>query len=283
MESAAAQLDFERAAAIRDTLILLQEAVQKRVRAAASPAMRREDAREGVTELGESLDLGTRPRVIEAYDVSSISGTYAVASMVCAVDGVPQRNRYRRFRIRTVDGVDDPAMLAEAVRRRFTRLQAEGRDLPDLVLADGGITQVRAARRALADLGLDGVPVAGLAKRFEEIYREELGGVVRLPRGSAALRVVQRIRDEAHRFALDYHRSLRQKRIRESELDSIPGVGPKRKAQLLRHFGSYRRLAKASEEELRALPGLGPRLAAEICQQLRQQVPPASVQVETRT
>jgi len=269
MAAASAGMDFERAAALRDTLLLLRAAVREKARMAATPDMKRRDAEAGVRELRRLLELGRVPRVIEGYDVSNISGTYAVGSLVCFVDGMPQRNRYRHFRIRTIDGIDDPGMMAEIIRRRFARLKQEGGTLPDLVLVDGGITQLRATRAALEDVGLDSVPVAGLAKRFEEIYRDEAAPPLRLPRNSRALRVLQRLRDEAHRFALTYHRRLRRRRIQESVLDELPGVGRKRKQQLLEHFGSVRRLAKASTEQMTELPGIGERLAKTISQALR--------------
>jgi excinuclease ABC subunit C len=177
------------------------------------------------------------------------------------VDGVPQRNRYRRFRIRSEEGLDDAAGMAEVIRRRFRRLREENSALPDLLLVDGGVTQVGAARRELRGLGLSDVAVAGLAKRFEEIHGAKGAPVIRLPRGSQALQVLQRLRDEAHRFALTYHRRLRGRRIRESVLDGVPGIGAKRKRQLLDHFGSVYRLARAEEAEIAAVPGIGPATA----------------------
>ncbi len=218
----------------------------------------------GVRELRDLLELPELPTVIEGFDISNISGTHAVASMVAAVDGMPQRNRYRRFRIKTVEGIDDPAMMAEAVRRRYKRLQAEGGSLPGLVLVDGGITQLRAARGALQELGLERLPTAGLAKRFEEIYWKDGEPPLVLPRNSEALKILQRLRDEAHRFALTYHRRLRSRRIRESVLDDIPGVGAARKQELLQHFGSIYRLGRASLADIEGVKGVGPGLARQI-------------------
>lgn len=290
MRQAAEAQDYERAAALRDLLDLLRTALKQRTRIAKTPEMKTEEARAGCEELRTILDLARIPRVIEAYDVSNISGTHAVASMVCAVDGMPHRNRYRHFRIKTVEGSDDPAMMAEVIRRRFARLIHEtqlcrppppessaqakpGPDtsgpaphaLPDLVLVDGGITQVRAARAELAKLGLAHLAVAGLAKEHEEIHQDTGKGsrprVTRLELNSRALRVLTTIRDEAHRFALTYHRNLRQKRIRESVLDDIPGLGKKRKELLLKHFGSLQRLKRATVEEIGAVPGFGKRSA----------------------
>ena len=289
MEKEAAAKRFEKAAALRDTLLLLRRAVKERALGTRSLALKAADAAAGVAELQRVLALPLLPRVIEAYDISNIAGTLAVGSMVCAVDGVPQKNRYRRFRIRTVTGSDDPAMMAEMIHRRYARLVADHSARPDLVLVDGGLTQLRAARRALDALGLCELPVAGLAKQFEEIYYEGRPApadspvaitpsdssavippptaplakepILRLPPGSRALQVLQRLRDEAHRFALDYHHRLRLQRIRESQLDDVAGIGEKRKEVLLRHFGSVARLRRARAAEIAAAPGIGPQMA----------------------
>ncbi len=278
MRQAAEARNFEKAAALRDTLFLLQEAVKRRIRGKKSLALNREEARAGIEELQRVLGLSVLPRVIETYDISNISGTFAVAAMVCAVDGLPQRNRYRLFRIKTVEGIDDPGMMAEAIRRRYTRVLNEGGALPDLLIVDGGITQLRAAREELDRLGLEDLPCVGLAKKFEEIYpmglarkpgRSEYGrrtqpAPIRLPENSAALRVCKQIRDEAHRFALTYHRRLRMKKLRESILDEVPGMGEKKKLQVLSHFGSIARLRRASTEDLQEIPGIGPATAGRI-------------------
>jgi excinuclease ABC subunit C len=264
MEQAAAALEFERAAALRDTLFLLQRAVRQRARVQPTPRMKDEAARQGLDEIGAALGLTAPPRIIECFDVSNISGTHAVASMVCAIDGQPRNNRYRRFRIKTVEGSDDPAMMAEAIRRRYGRLKEEAGEFPDLIIVDGGVTQLRAAREALAGLGLDNLETAGLAKQFEELHRDNGRPPVRLPRDSQGLYVVTRLRDEAHRFAISYHRTLRQQRLRESALDDIEGIGPKRKLELLRHFGSVRRMGKATPAEIAAVAGIGPSLGEQI-------------------
>ncbi len=269
MEAASAKLDFERARVLRDTLFHLTATIKQRAHVGGTPEMEREDGLAGAAELGGILGLGRPAKTIEAYDISNISGTYAVGSMVYAADGVPQRNRYRRYRIRTVRGADDPAMMAEVIRRRFKRLRDEGGAVPDLVLVDGGLSQLNAARRELGKLGFDGVASAGLAKRLEELYFHDDGRPpMQLPLDSRALSVLRRLRDEAHRFALTYHRELRRKRIRESVLDEIPGVGEKRKQALLSHFGSAARLLQATAEQIAEVPGFGLKTARIIRQQL---------------
>jgi excinuclease ABC subunit C len=259
MEAAAEKHRFEEAAALRDMMFLLTRAVKERALVRKTDRMLIDDADTGVSELGRVLGLAKPPRVIECFDISNISGTYAVASMVAAVDGVPVPQRYRRFRIKTVEGSDDPRMMAEAIRRRYGRLKEEQGSMPDLVVVDGGITQLRAACAALAEIGVE-LPVVGLAKQFEEIVRDDRPSL-HLPRGSKELRVITGLRDEAHRFAISYHRQLRAQRIRESALDEIPTIGTKKKELLLKHFGSFERLRKASLEELLAAPGVGPKTA----------------------
>ncbi len=266
MEAAAAGQNFEKAAAIRDSLLMLRRALREKSKGRRDIETADADAKGGLTELQAALNLPSLPRVIECFDISNISGTHSVASMVCAVDGAPQRSRYRRFRIKTVEGSDDPASMAEVVRRRYSRVLAENLPLPDLLLIDGGVTQLGAARRELAALGLEKLPSAGIAKRMEELHtRDDLSEPpVRLPQGSAGIRVVQRLRDEAHRFALTYHRVLRNRKISESLLDEVEGIGEKRKELLLKQFGSVRRLSRVSAEELASVPGVGPMMAAEI-------------------
>jgi excinuclease ABC subunit C len=272
MREAAAQQDYERAAALRDTLLNLERAVRQHARAAPTPRMRQAAAEEGLRALQAALELPGPPHVIEAFDVSNISGTHAVASMVCAVDGLPRNSRYRRFRIRTVTGSDDPAMMAEAVRRRFTDLLEKGAAPPDLVLVDGGITQLRAARAELATLGLATIPTVGLAKRYEEVHLDNGQPPVRLPSDSAALLVLRRLRDEAHRFAITYHRHLRNRHIRNSVLDEVRGVGAARKQRLLAHFGSVRRILNAGPAGIAAVAGIGPALAEEIHARVRERL-----------
>ena len=242
-------------------------------------ARRGEDERQAQTaeELRRRLRLGSAPRTIECVDISTFQGSSTVASVVAFDDGVPATARYRRFRIRTVEGTDDFASMAEVLGRRL-RAGIEADDLPDLLVVDGGRGQLGVALAVLEDLGLDSPEVVGLAKsrarrdaRSVSIERSEervfLPGRVNpvvLPRSSGALFLLQRVRDEAHRFAITYHRTLRQRAARESPLDAVAGVGPERKKLLLRHFGSMAGLRRASVQELAALSGIGETLARSI-------------------
>ena len=265
MEAAAAAQDFEKAASLRDSLLALREMVKRRGHPASAPQIHRMDAAHGIVELARILHLPGPAKVIEGFDISNTFGTLSVASMVCAVDGMPAPNRYRRFRIQTVEGADDPRSIAEAVTRRYRRLRDEQQPFPDLILIDGGITQLRAARAALAGLGLS-IPTVGLAERFETLVTDGIppGPDPILELNSSPLMVLRQLRDEAHRFAITNHRRLRNRLIRESALDDIPGIGPQKKMLLLRTFGSVYRLAKATAAEIAAVPGIGDELAAAI-------------------
>jgi excinuclease ABC subunit C len=270
MEAASGDQRFEEAAALRDLLMHLHQAVKEKAKVRKTPKMKQDEARQGLRELQEQLHLPSEPRVIECFDISNISGTSSVASMVCSVDGVPYPNRYRRFRIKTVEGADDPRSMAEVVRRRYSRLQNGNKPLPGLVMVDGGITQLRAAKAELVGLGLENLPIVGLAKRYEEIvwdYENNDGNLI-LPRHSAGLTVVTRLRDEAHRFAITYHRELRRQRIMESRLDEIPGIGNAKKELLLNYFGSIARLGRATVEEIAKAPGIGTKTAQLIREEL---------------
>jgi excinuclease ABC subunit C len=178
--------------------------------------------------------------------------------------GAPARGLYRKYRVKTVQGSDDFASIQEIVDRRLSRALAEGQPLPDLLLIDGGEGQVAAAKRALEKYDLRSLPMIGLAKREETIVFPDHRAPLQLSRRSEALRLLQRVRNEAHRFAVSYHRALRSNRLRSSVLDGIEGVGPQRKALLLRTFGSPRALARASEAEIAAVPGIGRAMARRI-------------------
>jgi len=224
-----------------------------------------------VEALQRDLHLPRPPRRIEAFDVSNIMGTDAVASMVSFVDGRPRKSEYRRFKIRTVEGIDDFAMMAEAVERRYRRLLEEGKPLPDLILVDGGKGQLSSALEALRKLQITDQPVIALAKRLDEVYLPGCPAPQNIPHSSPALRLLQRIRDESHRFAVEYHRTLRRKRTLASELDEIKGIGEGRRQLLLKHFGSLDRLRKASLEELQKVPGLPKNLARAIWEHFHQE------------
>jgi excinuclease ABC subunit C len=216
-----------------------------------------------VRALEELLALDRPPERIEAVDISQLFGGQAVGSLIAFQNGQRRKSHYRRFRIRSAKGINDVGMIEEVVRRRFKRLRDEDGDFPDLLLVDGGIGQLNAARRAMDSLGVRDVHLAALAKRLDELYLE--GGIrLMLPRRSPALKLLQRIRDEAHRFAITYHRSLRAKEGKASFLDTLPGVGEKRKLALIGYFGSLKRLLSASPEEIAKTPGIGPGLSLKI-------------------
>jgi excinuclease ABC subunit C len=240
-----------------------------------------------LNEIQDALGLEVAPLRIECYDVSNLQGTHVVASMVVFEDGLARKSEYRRFSIRGTGGEGDVASVHEVITRRFRRYLEERETTgeldvlgdpaagtadpgsrqrkfaypPNLVVIDGGPAQVAAAVSALAALGIDDVAVCGLAKRLEEVWLPGEDTPVILPRTSEGLYLLQRVRDEAHRFAITYHRAKRSKALAVSELDSVPGLGPARRATLLRHFGSVRRIAAATPAELAQLPGIGPNLA----------------------
>ena len=223
-------------------------------------------------ELSEALGLGGLPTRIECYDISNTGGALSVGSMVVFEEGRPRTGEYRRFRIKTVSGSNDYASHQEVLRRRFVRAKSgeEGSEeelrwrLPDLVVIDGGKGQLSASREVLDGLGYEDLAVVGLAKEREEIFLTGRDEPVLLPSTSPALYLMQRLRDEAHRFAITYHRSLRAKAATRSAFDDLPGVGPKRRAALLRVFGSARRVREAPLEQIAAVPGIGEALAARI-------------------
>jgi len=302
MQKAAAAQDYEKAASIRDALADLKRTTQKTTKYWRTPhtlpvAM---DPEKDLADLAAALGLSAPLRRIEGFDISNISGTFAVASMVSFRNGKPDRANYRRFKMKTVAGQDDFACMAETIRRRYARVLREAgrpiekddeadkpiveelrtlmerprespaeanppmRALPDLILIDGGKGQLNAACAELAKLGLAQVPVIGLAKEFEEIYRPGESEPLRLSHDSGALKLLQRVRDESHRVANSYNAQLRIKRISESLLDEFPGIGDQRKAALLKKFGSVHRLRLASVEEIAAVPGFGGKAAAEL-------------------
>ncbi len=224
-------------------------------------------AREALAELAEVLGLPEAPHRMECYDISTLQGEDSVGSMVVFEDGLPAKDQYRRFKIRYHTGApDDYAMMREMLERRLGAALMKSRKfaaLPDLMIIDGGKGQLAVARQAMDDLGLH-TPVIGLAKRYEEIFLPEHEHPLQLPRHARALHLLQCIRDEAHRFALKYHTTLRNRRVKESLLDDFPGIGPARKTALLRHFGSVDKLRKATAEEIAAVKGFSRPLAEKI-------------------
>jgi excinuclease ABC subunit C len=299
MRKAAQAQEFERAAELRDLLSDLRRTTKKMSRFERVPYSLPQaiEPSKDLAELAQALGLPAPPQRIEGFDISNISGTFKVASLVSFHHGRPDRANYRRFKIKTVEGQDDFASVAEVVRRRYARVLREaglpsptpeasssesqvaspaaeiGRPqatersapaLPDLILIDGGKGQVGAARRELEKLGLGRIPLIGLAKEFEEIYRPGDNKPLRLSHASGALKLLQRVRDESHRLANTYNAALRLRRISESILDEFPNIGERRKAALLKRFGSVQRIRRASAEQIAAVPGFGGKAAAEL-------------------
>jgi excinuclease ABC subunit C len=290
MEKAAENLEFERAATLRDILQNLEKTLSptrqfSRGRGVPTTVRPTED----LAELGEELHLAGPPRVMECFDISNVSSNHIVASMVRFTNGLPDNQNYRRYRIRTVEGQDDFASMAEVIRRRYSRimmenaaanpdlqlsqedpveaqrrLAKEGRAkivLPDLVIVDGGKGQLGMAVRELRALGLHDLPVVGLAKQHEEVFIPGRSESIRIPHDRGALKLLQRIRDEAHRFANGYNALLYRRRMRESLLDECPGMSPAKKQKLLEKFGSVSRLKEATAEEIAKLPGISEKSA----------------------
>lgn len=271
MKKAAAALNFEKAAQLRDALADLRRTTQKTQKFERIPytlpvAI---DSTRDLLELATALQLPAPPERIEGFDISNISGTYAVASMVSFRNGRPDRSNYRRFKIKTVTGQDDFASMAETIRRRYSRVLKEADPsspvpLPDLILIDGGKGQLNAACAELARLNLSRIPIIGLAKEFEEIYQPGQSDPLRLSHDTGALKLLQRVRDESHRFANTYNAQLRLKKISESLLDEFPGIGENRKAALLKRFGSVQRLRLATVDQIAEVSGFGGKAAAEL-------------------
>ncbi|HSY74323.1 MAG TPA: UvrB/UvrC motif-containing protein, partial [Dongiaceae bacterium] len=311
MKKAAKNQDFEKAASLRDLVRDLKDTWKKTEKFTRIPYSLPGNIQpqNDLVELAKVLDLPAPPLRIEGFDISNISGTFAVASLVSFKNGRPDRANYRRFKIKTVEGQDDFASMAEVVRRRYTRLLSEGKigatqktkndddghavpdelqklvdetsrkvrrripvrnsemqisNLPDLILIDGGKGQLSAACAELKKLGLEKIPVIGLAKEFEEIYLPGKSEPLRLGLDHPAVKLLQRIRDESHRVANSYNAQLRLKRISESVLDEFPGIGDRRKSALLKKFGSVRRLQLATVEQISAVPGFGGKAAEEL-------------------
>jgi excinuclease ABC subunit C len=266
-------------------------------------------------EIQDALELPTAPLRIECYDISNLQGTEVVGSMVVFEDGLPRKSEYRRFIIRQVEGQNDVAAIHEVITRRFRRLiddrvamtkqaahglpDGDGADegpllvdpttgaprkfayAPSLVVVDGGPPQVAAAAKALHELGIDDIALCGLAKRLEEVWLPDIEEPVILPRTSEGLYLLQRLRDEAHRFAITHHRARRSKSMVESLLDQVPGLGDVRRKALISYFGSLKKLRAATVEEIAAVPGFGPKTALAIKQALQQAPQPEAIDMAT--
>ncbi|MBX9743269.1 MAG: excinuclease ABC subunit UvrC [Chthoniobacterales bacterium] len=290
MQRAAERLDFEKAASLRNLLTSLQATTEPTRRFTRKSLPNSIDPQADLIELQQLLQLPREPRVMECFDISNISNTHIVASMVQFRNGLPEKKNYRRYRITTTKTQDDFTSMAEVVRRRYRRILTEAQEkidqtnegsqesipeflhrcysalgkrspLPDLIIVDGGKGQLSCACRELQILSLSGIPIIGLAKEFEEIYRPGEAAPIRLHKNTGALRLLQRIRDEAHRIANGYHELLLRRRISESALDDVPGISSAKKKFLLKTFGSVRRLRQSSLEEIAAAKGIGFKLA----------------------
>jgi excinuclease ABC subunit C len=299
MKRAAEKLEFEKAVELRNMLDDLRRTTRPARRFTRGSLPTAMDPKADLQALADALLLPDAPTVMECFDISNISTTHIVASMVSFRNGVPDKSNYRRYRIRTVEGQDDFASMAEVVRRRYSRVLLENRTaapelaefsqeavdeavvriqhptadrfvrLPNLIIVDGGKGQLNSACKELQRLGLQNVPIIGLAKEFEEVYRPGRPMPLQLPDDSGALQILQRIRDEAHRFANGYHQLLMKKRIAESILDDCPGISENRKQALLKRFGSVERLRKASVAEIEQVDGISAKLAEVIFQFLQ--------------
>jgi len=299
MQQASEKLQFEKAARLRDIIDNLEKTLSPTrsfVRSGGAVPSTVKPS-EDLAELREALSLPDQLNIMECFDISNVSSNHIVASMVRFVNGSPENKSYRRYRIKTVQGQDDFASMAEVVRRRYSRillensisdlegsqeqplealrrLAREGKSpllIPDLVIVDGGKGQLSMAVRELQRLGLHDLPVIGLAKQREEIFRPGISEPLLLSHDSGALKLMQRMRDEAHRFANNYNELLLRRRVRESLLDDCPAISEKRKEALLRRFGSVKRIRNADAKELESVPGVGKKSAQEIHLWLQQQ------------
>ena len=263
MNAAAQKLEFEQAARLRDIVFALEKTLLRTRKFQRDPL--KPVAPAAVLEqLRNSLGLATVPKHLECFDISHISGTFVVASLVHFRGGNPDRSQYRRYRIRGFIGNDDFRAMQEVVGRRYRRLSDEGKRFPDLVVIDGGKGQLGAALRAFFEHDLEPPPIIGLAKREETVVFPDERPPLRLDRQHEGLKLLQRIRDEAHRFANAFNAELRSRRIRETILDDFEGLGPVRRRALFERFKSLRRLKKASESQLQEVEGIGPKLACRL-------------------
>ena len=263
MQERSAKQEYEKAAELRDVMLALERTLA-RTRKFTRDLTQLRPRDEALRALQEALGLESPPAHMECFDISHISGTFVVASMVRFTDGRPDKDNYRRFSIKSFIGNDDFRAMEEVVARRYRRLIAEKKQFPDLVVIDGGRGQVGAALKAF--VGLDCMPPAiiGLAKKAETIIFPDARAPLNLPLNHPGLNLLQRLRDEAHRFANTYNADLRSRKIKESVLDDFPGLGAKRRAALLAHFGTIEKLRAATAEQIAEAPGFGGKLAGEL-------------------
>ncbi len=270
MNRRAEALEFERAAELRDLTTALAKTIGKARRFSRKwPKEEQEEGGHALVALKDSLGLKKEPTVIECFDISHVSGTFVVASMVRFVEGRADRSSYRRFKVLGGMGNDDFRSMEEVVGRRYGRLRDEGKPFPDLVVVDGGIGQVGAALKAFYALNIELPALIGLAKREETIVFPDQRGELLLPARDYGLRLLQRIRDEAHRFANQFNADLRSKKIRESILDEFSGLGKVKRAALMEHFGSLEKLKKATVAEMTKVDGIGQKLASRLAEFLK--------------
>src|SRR5688572_7467678 len=264
MTAAAEKHEFEKAAELRDVVFALEQTLRKTRRFERHDPTRPHGDEEALQALQRALQLPNPLHTMECFDISHISGTFVVASMVHFADGRPDKNNYRRFQIKSFIGNDDFRAMEEVVGRRYRRLALENKPFPDLIVIDGGRGQIGAALKSFYALDLVPPALIGLAKKHETIIFPDEREPLNLPLNSPALHLLQRLRDEAHRFANTYNADLRSKKIRESVLDDFPGLGVVRRAALMERFGDIDKLRRASAADLSEIAGFGPRIAAEL-------------------
>lgn len=263
--------DYESAAEIRDLINELNKTAKEKINNKKTLNIIKNDLIDGLNEIKEILNLPNIPNIIECFDISNISGRSSVGSMVVAKKGIPSPKYYKRFKIKTIEGIDDPASIGEVIRRRYIRVKKHNLNFPNLIIVDGGITQLRAASAELKKLNLHFLPIIGLAKKYEEIIwdLENKESSIILDKNSNGLKILKHLRDESHRFAITYHRSIRNKETLQSTLDFIPSIGSHKKEKLLSHFGSLKKIENASISSLTNVEGIGLITAKLIFNELR--------------
>lgn len=264
MQIASQKREYEKAAELRDLIFAIKKTLEPHRKIFSKPTIKAPINESPIIALKKAIQLTHTPHDIECFDISHISGTFVVASMVHFTNGLPDKAKYRRYKIRTFIGNDDYRAMQEVVSRRYLRLKGEGSPLPDLIVVDGGKGQVNAALTAFLANDLPPPIIIGLAKKRETICFANGRPDLNLPLENPALHLLQRIRDEAHRFANAFNADLRSKKIRESILDDFSGLGPVRKEALLKHFKTIENLKKTTLEQLQEVPGIGPKIAQEL-------------------